>query len=126
MKKESYIVKGLLIEETYKNIYLAGNITPEENKKILQSIKIPISWNTNALAISNESFFNRQENYEPFIVYLWIEGSFSVNDPKNEFCGSELVIVFTITNLINTRVSELLTIALNHVKWDHFAKNITM
>ncbi len=123
---ESHIVKALLIEETYKNLYLVGNIIPEDNKRILQGIKIPGSWNTNAFAISQNSFSLEKHKFDPFTVYVWVESSFSVNDFKRDYFGSELVIVFTIENITDISVSELLTKALKEVSWDDHAINISI
>ena len=116
-------IRGIQILQTYSDI-LVGEPELEDNIRIYANLDVPANWNTRKCVFSMKSFDLDKKKFLPYTVYVWLESHKSVNDPKNEFDGSELVIIGTIDSINNFCVKELIEDVLKDFDWEKYAVNI--
>lgn len=118
-------IRGLQIETTYAEI-LAGEATLEDNIRIYDGLDVPANWYARKCVFSMKSFDLDKKKFLPYTVYVWLESHKSVNDPKNQFDMSELVVIGTIENIINFSVQELIEDVIKDFDWEKYAFNINI
>lgn len=116
-------IKGIQIIETYGEV-LVGEPTLEDNVRIYDSLDVPPNWYVRKCVYSVKSFNLEIKKFLPYTVYVWAESPKSVLDPKNQFDGSELVIIGTIDSINNFCVKELIDDVLKNFDWEMYAMNI--
>lgn len=116
------IIKGIQIMETYGKI-LVGEPTLEDNIRIYDRLDVPANWYVRKCVFSTKSFDLDKKKFLPYTLYIWLESHKSVNDPENEFDGSELVIIGTVKSIINFSVSELIEEVVKDFDWEKYAFN---
>lgn len=115
-------INGIQIQKTYNEI-LVGEPSLEDNVRIYNSLDVPVNWYVRKCVFSKKSFDLDKKKFEPYTVYVWVESHKSVNDPKNKFDGSELVIIGTIESMINFSVQELVKDVIKDFDWEKYANN---
>lgn len=115
-------VKGIQIQQTYGEI-LVGEPTLEDNIRIYDRLDVPANWHVRKCVFSTKSFNLDKKKFLPYTLYIWLESRKSVNDPENEFDGSELVIIGTVKSIINFSVSELIEEVIIDFDWEKYAIN---
>ncbi len=118
-------IRGIQIQLTYDEI-LAGEPTLEDNIRIYDSLDVPVNWYAKKCVLSKKSFDLDKKRFDPYMVYVWLESHKSVNDPKNEFDMSELVIIGTIESINNFCVKELIEDVIKDFDWNQYAININI
>lgn len=116
-------IRGIQIETTYAEI-LAGEPTLEDNIRIYDSLDVPPNWYARKCVFSMKSFNLDKKKFLPYTVYVWLESHKSVNDPKNQFDMSELVVIGTIESINNFCVKELIEDVIKDFDWEVYAMNI--
>jgi hypothetical protein len=117
------IIKGIQIRETYDEI-LVGAPELEDNIRIYDRLDVPANWYVRKCVYSMKSFNLDKKKFLPYTVYVWVSSDKSVNDPKKQFDGSELVIIGTIDSINNFSVQELIEDVLKDFDWERYAINI--
>lgn len=118
-------IRGIQIINTYDEI-LVGEPTLEDNVRIYDRLDVPANWYVRKCVYSVKSFNLEIKKFLPYTVYVWLESHKSVNDPKNQFDGSELVIIGTIDSINNFCVKELIDDVLKDFDWEKYAMNINI
>jgi hypothetical protein len=116
-------IRGIQIINTYDEI-LVGEPTLEDNVRIYDRLDVPANWYVRKCVFSMKSFDLDKKKFLPYTVHVWLESHKSVNDPKNQFDGSELVIIGTIDSINNFCVKELIEDVLKDFDWEKYALNI--
>ena len=116
-------IRGIQIINTYDEI-LVGEPTLEDNVRIYSRLDVPANWYVRKCVFSMKSFDLDKKKFLPYTVYVWLESHKSVNDPKNQFDGSELVIIGTFDSINNFCVKELIEDVLIDFDWEKYAINI--
>lgn len=117
------IIKGIQIRMTYDEI-LVGAPELEDNIRIYDRLDVPANWYVRKCVYSMKSFNLDKKKFLPYTVYVWVSSHKSVNDPKKQFDGSELVIIGTIDSINNFSVQELIEDVLKDFDWEKYAINI--
>ncbi len=117
------IIKGIQIRMTYDEI-LVGAPELEDNIRIYDRLDVPANWYVRKCVYSMKSFNLDKKKFLPYTVYVWVSSHKSVNDPKKQFDGSELVIIGTIDSINNFSVQELIKDVLKDFDWEKYAINI--
>lgn len=117
------IIKGIQIRVTYDEI-LVGAPELEDNIRIYDRLDVPANWYVRKCVYSMKSFNLDKKKFLPYTVYVWVSSHKSVNDPKKQFDGSELVIIGTIASINNFSVQELIEDVLKDFDWEKYAINI--
>lgn len=115
-------INGIQIQKTYNEI-LVGEPSLEDNVRIYNSLDVPVNWYVRKCVFSKKNFDLEKKRYEPYTLYVWVESNKSVNDPTNEFDGSELVIIGTVDSMIDFSVKELVEEIIKDFEWDKYASN---
>ena len=118
-------INGIQIQKTY-NEMLVGEPSLEENVKIYNSLDVPVNWFVRKCVFSKKSFDLDKKKFLPYTVYVWLESHKSVNDPKNQFDMSELVVIGTIEGINNFCVKELIEDVIKDFEWEKYAMNINI
>lgn len=118
-------IRGIQIINTYDEI-LVGEPTLEDNIRIYDSLDVPVNWYVKKCVFSKKSFDLDKKKFLPYTVYVWLESHKSVNDPKNQFDMSELVVIGTVENIINFSVQELIEDVIKDFDWEKYAMNINI
>lgn len=118
-------IRGIQIQLTYEEI-LAGEPTLEDNIRIYDSLDVPVNWYVKKCVFSKKSFDLDKKKFLPYTVYVWLESHKSVNDPKNQFDMSELVVIGTIESITNFSVQELIDDVIKDFDWEKYAFNINI
>ena len=116
------IIKGIQIMETYGEI-LVGEPELEDNIRIYDRLDVPANWYVRKCVYSMKSFDLDKKKFLPYTVYVWVSSHKSVNDPKNKYDGSELVIIGTVKSIVNFSISELIEDVLVDFDWEKYANN---
>lgn len=116
-------IRGIQIINTYDEILL-GEPSLEDNTRIYDRLDVPANWYVQKCVISKKSFDLDKKKFLPYTLYIWLESHKSVNDPKNQFDGSELVIIDTIKDLFSFSVEMLIDDVLKDFDWEKYAMNI--
>jgi hypothetical protein len=116
------IIKGIQIRETYDEI-LVGEPELEDNIRIYDRLDVPANWYVQKCVYSKKSFDLDKKKFLPYTVYVWVSSHKSVNDPKKQFDGSELVIIGTIDSINNFYVQELIEDVIKDFDWEKCAVN---
>lgn len=116
-------IKGIQIKATYNEI-LVGEPSLEDNVRIYNSLDVPSNWYVRKCVFSKKSFDLDKKKFEPYTIFVWVESQKSVNDPKIEFDGSELVIIGTIKDLHSFSVEMLIEDAILDFDWEKYAINV--
>ena len=119
------IIKGIQIRVTYDEI-LVGEPELEDNIRIYDRLDVPANWYVRKCVYSMKSFNLDKKKFLPYTVYVWVSSHKSVNDPKKQFDGSELVIIGTIYSINNFSVQELIKDVLKDFDWEKYAINIRL
>lgn len=118
-------IRGIQIINTYDEI-LIGEPTLEDNTRIYDRLDVPANWYVRKCVYSVKSFNLEIKKFLPYTVYVWLESHKSVNDPKKEFDGSELVIIGTIDSINNFCVKELIKDVIKDFDWEKYALNTSI
>lgn len=113
------------IIRTYGEI-LVGEPTFEDNFHIYENLKSPEHWGKRKTVFSKESFNLDLEIFKPYTIYIWLSSNKSVNDPKNKFDGSEVIIVWTIEDLFSFSVDSLIEEGIEDFDWEKSAENFSI
>jgi hypothetical protein len=116
-------INGIQIQKTYNEI-LVGEPSLEDNVRIYNSLDVPSNWYVRKCVFSKKSFDLDKKKFEPYTIFVWVESQKSVNDPKIEFDGSELVIIGTIKDLHSFSVEMLIEDAILDFDWEKYAINV--
>ena len=118
-------IRGIQILQTYSEI-LVGEPELEDNIRIYANLDVPANWYVRKCVFSMKSFDLDKKKFLPYTVYVWLESHKSVNDPKNQFDGSELVVIGTIDSINNFCVKELIEDVLKDFDWEKYALNFNI
>lgn len=113
------------IRRTYGEI-LVGEPTFEDNVYIYENLKAPEHWGMRKTIHNKESFSLDLELYKPYTVYMWLSSHKSVNDPKNKFDGSEVVVVWTIDDMLSFSINSLIEDGIKDFDWENYAVNYSI
>ena len=116
-------INGIQIKKTYDEI-LVGEPSLEDNVRIYNSLDVPVNWYVRKCVFSKKRFDLDKKKFEPYTIFVWVKSHKSVNDPKKNYDGSELVIIGTIESMNNFSVQELIKDVLIDFDWDEYAINI--
>ncbi len=115
-------INGIQIKKTYNEI-LVGEPSLEDNVRIYNRLDVPSDWYLRKCVFSKKSFDLDKKRFEPYTLWVWVESNKSVNDPKNKFDGSELVIIGTVDSMIDFSVKELVENVIKDFDWEKYASN---
>ena len=116
-------LKGIQIKTTYDEI-LVGEPSLEDNVRIYNRLDVPSDWYLRKCVFSKKSFNLDKKRFEPYTLWVWVESNKSVNDPKNKFDSSQLVIIGTVDSMIDFSVKELVEDVIKDFDWEKYASNI--
>ena len=116
-------INGIQIQKTYNEI-LVGEPSLEDNVRIYNNLDVPVNWYVRKCVFSKKSFDLDKKKFEPYILFVWVESHKSVNDQKNQFDGSELVIIGTIKDLHSFSVEMLIDDVILDFDWEKYAINV--
>ncbi len=110
------------IRRTYGE-FLAGEPTLEDNIYVVENLKAPEHWGKRRTVKYMNSFDLNLKTFKTYTVFLWLSSNKSVNDPQNKFDGSEVVIVWTIEDLLTFSVNSLIEEGIKEFDWEMKATN---
>lgn len=110
------------IRRTYGE-FLAGQPTFEDNIYVVENLKAPEHWGKRKTVKYMDSFDFNLKTFLPYTVFLWLSSNKSVNDPQNNFDGSEVVIVWTIDDLFSFSVNSLIEDGIKSFDWENNSEN---
>lgn len=110
------------IRRTYGE-FLAGQPTFEDNIYVIENLKAPEHWGKRKTVKYMDSFDLNLKTFLPYTVFLWLSSNKSVNDPQNKFDGSEVVIVWTIDDMLTFSVNSLIEEGIQDFDWKKHAIN---
>ena len=113
------------IRRTYGE-FLAGEPTLEDNINVVENLKVPEHWGKRKTVKYLDSFNLDLKTFKPHTVFLWLSSDKSVNDPKNKFDGSEVVIVWTIEDLFSFSINSLIDDGIKGFDWESVAINTSI
>lgn len=110
------------IRRTYGEI-LVGSPRFEDNFYVYENLKAPEHWGNRKTVMNMNSFNLDLKHFKEYTIYLWLSSNKSVNDPKQKFDGSEVVIVWTIDDLFSFSVNSLIEEGIQSFDWENSANN---
>lgn len=113
------------IRRTYGE-FLAGEPTFEDNVYVVENLKAPEHWGKRKTVYNKESFSLDLELFKPYTIYIWLSSHKSVNDPKNKFDGSEVVVVWTINDMLSFSINSLIQEGIRRFDWENYAENFRL
>lgn len=113
------------IRRTYGEI-LDGSPSFEDNFHVYENLKAPEHWGKRKTVYNKESFSLDLELFKPYTIYIWLSSHKSVNDPKNKFDGSEVVVVWTIDDMLSFSINSLIEDGIKDFDWENCAENFSI
>lgn len=118
-------VIAINIKRTYGEI-IESSPNYMDNEYVRDKLDFPIEWGVRKAIYADKHFHYNKEAYRPYIVCMWFSSHKSVNDPNKEYDGSEVVVMWTINDIINFSVENLMSIGLKEFDWEKYAKNFKL
>jgi hypothetical protein len=110
------------IRRTYGEV-LVGSPSFEDNFHVYENLKAPEHWGKRKVVMNTESFNLDFPQFKPYTVFMWLSSDKSINDPKNHFDGSEVVVVWTIDYLFSFSVNSVIEEGIKEFDWEGNAEN---
>lgn len=113
------------VSRTYGEI-LVGSPSFEDNIYVNENLIAPEHWGKRKTVMNQGSFDLDLKQYKKYTVYLWLSSHKSVNDPKQKFDGSELVIVWTFDDLFSFSINSIIEEGIKKFDWESHAVNTSI
>jgi hypothetical protein len=110
------IIEEIQISQTYGEVIGGDNI--DSNIYLYDKLSAPKSWGERK-TVFNKKDFDLNEEWQFYTVNVWLTSE-AINDSKDIFDGSEVVVLFTVDSILDKTIKEL--ILENLVDFDYKSK----
>ena len=118
---KTVLLEGFNMEPTYAGL-LAGIPTAESNQRLLKRITSPKDWGNRATLLKKSDLYASKEVLKPVIYSAWLSAE-PINDEKNKFDGSNLILIWLGDYFENMSVKEVIIFGIGLFDWDKKAEN---
>ncbi len=119
--KEVYL-EAFHCTPTYAGL-LEGSPTKEINDKLITQLSYPNDWGDRAF-ILKKSDRNVSENIlKPIIYCTWLSSSEPIDDNKNQYDGSNLVLMWLGDEQYDKSIQEIIADGVGYLDWKKYAQN---
>lgn len=117
-------VEGFNMKPTYIGLIFGE---PEEiiNDEILKKTTYPSEWGERKAVYKQKNIKKSKTELKPFIYSTWLTSK-PVNDFKNQYEGSGIVMVWFGDEPLNKSIEEIITFELEKFDWDKHAENFNL
>jgi hypothetical protein len=113
-------ILGLQIRETYLGNILAGEPNLEDRQNLLKELGCPKEWLAKK-CIYNENDFALDKPWRRFTVWIIAECYEELSNVENKLAFSQLAVAFTVDNMLEFSIEELMKIGLGEINWEKYA-----
>ena len=107
---------------TYAGL-LEGSPTKESNERLISQLSYPTDWG-NSACIIKKSDRNVSENVlKPIIYCAWLSSNETINDTKNQYDGSDLVLIWFGYEQYDKSIQEIIADGVGDLDWKKYAQN---
>lgn len=107
--------------KTYSGL-ITGEPTEEINIEIINNISYPKNWGTRKSFIKKSTMYLSKDILNPVVFSVWLSAN-PVNDRKNQFDGSSVILTWLTDNLKGKNIEEIIVSGIITFDWDKHAEN---
>lgn len=117
-------IQGFNMIPTYGGLIFGE---PEEiiNDEILRTTTYPSEWGERKAVYKQKNIYKSKTELKPFIYSTWLTSK-PVNDFKNKYEGSGIVMVWYGNEPSNKSIEEIIKIELENFDWNKHAENFNL
>lgn len=117
-------IEGFYMAPTYSGLLL-GQPNEDLNDEILKSTTYPSAWGTRKAVYKQRNINKSKTELMPYMYSTWLS-SMPVNDFKNQYNGSGIVMVWFGDEPLNKSIVEIIKNELENFDWDKHAENFNL
>ena len=110
--------------KTYSGL-ITGEPTEEINIEIINNISYPKNWGTRKSFIKKSTMFLSKDILNPVVFSVWLSAN-PVNDRKNQFDGSSVILTWLADNLKGKNIEEIIVSGIITFDWESQAENFLL
>ena len=121
MGGKTVVLEAFHMEPTYAGL-IAGIPSAESNQRLIKNIKPPKNWGNKRTLLKNSDLYTNKDVLKPVIYSAWLSAE-PINDEKNKFDGSNLILIWIGDEHENMSVKEVIIFGIDFFDWDKKAEN---
>jgi len=110
-------IEGFYMIPTYGGL-ITGEPNDELNDEILKKTSYPIEWGERKVVYKQANIKISETELKPFIYSAWLTSK-PVNDKKNQFDGSSIIMVWYGNEPKNKSIQDIILVELENFDWRH-------
>ncbi|WP_026978639.1 hypothetical protein [Flavobacterium tegetincola] len=110
-------ILGLQVRETYLGNILAGQPNLEDRQNLLKELCCPKEWLAKK-CIYNENDFDLDKPWRKYTVWILAECYEELSNSENILAYSQLAVAFTLDNMLDYNIKELINIGFDNIDWE--------
>ncbi|WP_291103998.1 MULTISPECIES: hypothetical protein [unclassified Flavobacterium] len=114
-------IEGFNMTPTYSGL-ISGKPNEELNDEILKRTSYPSEWGERKVVYKQANIKISETELKPFTYSAWLTSK-PVNDKKNQFDGSSIVMVWYGNEPINKSIQEIIKFELESFNWNSHCEN---
>lgn len=118
---KTVLLEAFHMEPTYAGL-LAGIPTAESNQRLIKNIKPPKNWGNRATLLKKSDLYTNKDVLKPIIYSAWLSAE-PINDEKNKFDGSNLILIWLEDEHDDMTLKDLIVYGIGLFDWDKNAEN---
>ena len=117
-------VEGFYMSPTYSGL-LSGEPNEDLNDEILKKTTYPAEFGVRKVVYKQANIKISETELKPFTYSAWLTSK-PVNDKKNQFDGSSIIMVWYSDYSKNKTIEEIITFELEKFDWNKHAENFNL